>query len=151
MPEKTNANNLFEVNIVDIRKNLKEEYLRQSIMTASPGELTVMLFNGCIKDLRLAEVAMEEPADLLKVNEYLIKAQKILSELMSSLDLSYELSGQLLPIYSYLLREIRHMNVKKDFSKMPEILNILSSQRDTWEQVTKVGSAGEDWRTASEQ
>ena len=94
---------------MDMRKNLKEEYLRQSIMTASPAELTVMLFNGCIKDLRLAEVAMEEPADLLKVNEYLIKAQKILSELMGSLDLSYELSGQLLPIYSYLLREIRHM------------------------------------------
>lgn len=135
---------------MDMRKNLKEEYLRQSIMTASPAELTVMLFNGCIKDLRLAEVAMEEPADLLKVNEYLIKAQKILSELMGSLDLSYELSGQLLPIYSYLLREIRHMNVKKECSKMPEILKILSSQRDTWEQVAKFGPVGEDWRTANE-
>ena len=131
---------------MDIRRNLKDEYLRQSIMTATPAELTVMLFNGCIKDLRLAEVAMEEPSDLLKANEYLIKAQKILSELMSSLDLSYEISEKLLPIYSYLLREIRHMNVKKDFSEMPEILNILESQRDTWEQVAKAGSVGEDWR-----
>lgn len=126
--------------IVDIRRNLKEEYLRQSILTASPAELTVMLFNGCIKDLKLAEVAMEEPTDLLKTNEYLLKAQKIISELMSSLDMSCELSGQLLPIYSYLLREIRHMNVKKDLQQLPEILEILSSQRDTWEQVAKAGS-----------
>lgn len=125
---------------MDIRRNLKEEYLRQSILTASPAELTVMLFNGCIKDLKLAEVAMEEPTDLLKTNEYLLKAQKIISELMSSLDMSCELSGQLLPIYSYLLREIRHMNVKKDLQQLPEILEILSSQRDTWEQVAKAGS-----------
>lgn len=129
---------------MDNRRNLKEEYLRQSVMTATPAELTVMLFNGCIKDLRLASVAMEKPADLVKVNEYLLKAQKIITELMSALDMSYELSNQLLPIYTYLLCAIRRMNVKKDLSQMPKILEILSSQRDTWEQVSKVGISGED-------
>lgn len=127
-----------------MRRNLKEEYLRQSVLTASPAELTVALFNGCIKDLRLAEVAMEEPIDLVCVNTHMIKAQKIISELMNSLNMEYEISKQLLPIYEYLLKTIRQMNVTKDFGELPEILKILTSQRDTWEKISKTGISEED-------
>lgn len=129
---------------MDMRRNLKEEYLRQSVLTASPAELTVALFNGCIKDLKLAEVAMEKPADFVCVNTHMIKAQKIISELMNSLNMEYEISKQLLPIYKYLLKTIRQMNVTKDFSGLPGILEILTSQRDTWEKISKAGISEEN-------
>lgn len=130
---------------MDYRKNLKEEYLRQSVMTASPAELTAALFGGCIKDLNLAEAALQEPRDLSMANECLIKAQKILSELANSLDMSYDISKQLMPIYLYLLQEIQNMNIKKDFSGLPAVLEILTSQRETWESVARTScTAGTD-------
>jgi len=132
---------------METRRNLKEEYLRQSVMTATPSELLVMLYDGCIRNLKLAELAMEEPADYMKVNERMVKAQKIISELIGSLDMSYEISTQLLPIYDYLLRTLRTMNVKKDLSQLPAVLEILKAQRDTWEQVS-LASGGETGRQA---
>ena len=132
---------------METRRNLKEEYLRQSVMTATPSELLVMLYDGCIRNLKLAELAMEEPADYMKVNERMVKAQKIISELIGSLDMSYEISTQLLPIYDYLLRSLRTMNVKKDLSQLPAVLEILKTQRDTWEQVS-LASGGENGRQA---
>lgn len=122
---------------MEIRKNLKEEYLRQSVMTAAPSELLVMLFDACIKNLKFAEMALEEPVNYTKANESFLKAQKIISELIVSLDMSFEISGQLLPLYEFLLRTICHMNVKKDLTEMPAVLEILRSQRDTWEQAGK--------------
>ena len=132
---------------MDHLKDLKQEYLRQSVVTATPAELTIMLFDGCIKNLKRAEIAMVGPADFIKTNEYLVKAQKIISELMSALDMNYELSGQLLPIYVYLQRTIRCMNVKKDLSAMPDVLNILTAQRDTWQQAVRSTNIGEGQQT----
>lgn len=132
---------------METRKNLREEYLRQSVMTATPSELLVMLFDACIKNLKIAEMALEEPADYMKANENFIKAQKIISELIGSLDMSFEISVQLLPIYEYLLRMLRQMNVKKDLTELPAAIDLLKSQRDTWEQVSKL-SGSEEGRQA---
>ena len=115
--------------------NLRNEYLNQSVMTAGPAELVVMLLDGCIKDLKMAELALEPPKNISKSNEYMLKAQNIISELMGSLDMNYEASKKLLPLYGYLRRSIRTMNVKKDMANLPAVLEILTSMRDTWEQV----------------
>jgi flagellar protein FliS len=115
----------------------KEEYLKQSVMTASPAELIVMLYDACIKNLKLAEISMSEKNDIERTNEYLLKSQQIISELVNSLDLSVEIGQQLIPIYDFLLRTIRTMNVKKDFSQLPDVLEILTSLRETWQQIAK--------------
>lgn len=114
-------------------KNMKQEYLTQSVMTASPAELLVMLYDACIKDLKLAEISLNDHKDLNATNLNLQKAQKIILELITSLDTSYDISSQLLEIYNYLLRSIREMNMKKDLRQLPDILEILVSLRDTWE------------------
>ena len=115
--------------------NLRNEYLNQSVMTAGPAELVVMLFDGCIKNLKMAELALEPPKNISRANEYMLKAQNIISELMGSLDMNYEVSKKLLPLYGYLRRSIRTMNVKKDMTNLPAVLEILTSMHDTWEQV----------------
>lgn len=131
------------MNNVENQRSLKQEYLRQSVMTATPSELLVMLFDACIRNLKMAGVALEEPACYMKANEYFINAQKIISELIATLDMQFELSTQLLPIYEFLLRTIRQMNVRKDTSDLPSVIEILTAQRDTWEQVSRMPNGKE--------
>lgn len=123
------------------KHNFRQEYLRQSVMTATPQELVVMLFDSCIKNLKLAEICLKERRDLDGANAHLQKAQKIILELVNCLDTGFEISGQLLAVYDYLLRTIREINAKKDFAPMPDLLDMLSSMRDTWQKAGKLRCA----------
>ncbi len=116
---------------------LKQEYLTQSVMTASPAELVVMLFDACIKNIRLAVLSLEDTPNPDKANTYFIKAQLIIDELVGSLDPAIEISAQLLPIYDFLLRSLRDMNISKDTTGADELLSILQSLRDTWQQIAR--------------
>ncbi len=120
-----------------MKNNLRQEYLKQSVMTASPGERVVMLYDACIKNLKLAEIALSDRRDLDRTNTCLLKAQKIILELANCLDVSYALSEPLISLYDYFLHSIREMNYKKDLSPLPQLLEILSSLRDTWQQAVR--------------
>lgn len=123
---------------MDYRKaNLRQEYLKQSVMTASPAELIVMLFDACIKNLKLAEICLEENNNFSGSHTHFINAQEIIMELVNCLDSSIDLSAQLLDIYDFLLRTIRDMNIKKDLKLLPDVLDILCSMRDTWQMISK--------------
>ncbi len=115
----------------------RREYLRQGVMTASPAELVAMLFSACIKNLKLAVMAYEESKDIGTTHGCLIKAQKIISELLNSLDMSIELSKQLEQIYGFMLAELREANVHKDMSRIEPIIRMLESMRDTWQTVAQ--------------
>jgi len=117
--------------------NLKQEYLKQSVMTATPPELIVMLYDSCVKNLKLAEISLKERRDFSGANTHFLQAQKIIMELASCLDTSFELSAQLLGIYDFLLYAVRTMNTKKDIDMLPGVLDILTSLRDTWQTVAK--------------
>ncbi|SHH84115.1 flagellar protein FliS [Sporobacter termitidis DSM 10068] len=118
-------------------KNLRQEYLKQSVMTASPCELIVMLYDSCIKNLKLAEICLTENNDLSGAHTHFRNAQDIIMELINCLDPGVELSAKLLDIYEYLLRTLRDMNIKKDLTLLPDMLDILTSIRDTWQQISK--------------
>lgn len=123
---------------MDYRKaNLKQEYLKQSVMTASPAELIVMLFDACIKNLKLAEINLKDNNDRSGAHTHFIKAQEIIMELINCLDADVEISSQLMDIYMFLLRTIREMNIKKNLSQLPDVLEILYSMRDTWQSLSK--------------
>lgn len=123
---------------MDYRKaNLKQEYLKQSVMTASPAELIVMLFDACIKNLKLAGMSLENNKNISGAHTHFINAQEIIMELTNCLDFSVDLSSKLLEIYEFLLNTIREMNITKDLTPLPDVLEILSSMRDTWQQVSK--------------
>jgi flagellar protein FliS len=123
---------------MDYRKiNLRQEYLKQSVMTASPAELIVILYDACIKNLKLAEIDLIDHNDPAGAHTHFLNAQKIIMELVNCLDTSYELSVQLLEIYDFLLKSIREMNIKKDMTQLPDVLDIIASIRDTWQQISK--------------
>ena len=115
----------------------RKEYLKQGVMTASPAELVAMLYGACIKNLRLAVMAYGEFKDVCTTNNCLIKAQKIISELMNCLDMSFELSTNLMKVYEFMLRELRTANIQKDMSRIEPIIGMLESMCDTWHSVAQ--------------
>lgn len=115
----------------------RKEYLRQEVMTAGPAELVTMLFESGIKNIKLAVISYEDSKDISAVNNYLLKAQRIISELIDCLDMNMEISSQLLKIYEFILKELRTANARKDMERLAPLIGMLSSMRDTWREVAR--------------
>ena len=112
--------------------NAGDQYKLQSAMTASPGELTLMLYEGCLKNLKLSKIHIEAK-DYEKSNMVLQKAQAIIAELMNTLDMRYDLSKQMSTLYDYVINLIVWANVKKDLEKVDEAIEYVADMRDTWQ------------------
>lgn len=115
----------------------RREYLKQVVMTASPAELVAMLYDSCIKNIKLAVISYEEQKDICTASNCLIKAQKILTELMNCLDMNIEMSSQLLKIYEFMLGELKTANVHKEMSRTQPIVDMLESMRETWRELAQ--------------
>ncbi|AYC28960.1 flagellar export chaperone FliS [Paenisporosarcina cavernae] len=112
-------------------------YKQNSVNTASPGDLTLLLYNGCLKFLNKAKVAISE-ADIQVKNINLQKAQKIISELIVTLNMDYEISSSMLNMYEYMNRRLIEANIKNDAQIIEEIEGYVVEFRDTWKEVIKI-------------
>ncbi len=121
--------------------NSYQQYKKHNVMMANPIELVIMLYNGAIKQLHLAEITIGNK-DVEAANEHLQTAQDIIMELMMGLDLSYGIAQDLLKLYEFVHHEIVSINASKDASGITPIVNILSSLRDAWEQVRREYKGG---------
>lgn len=115
-------------------------YKKQNVLTAGPGELTLMLYDGCIKNLKLAKIYISEK-NVEKTNEVFLKAFNIVAELMQSLDLNFDISHQLLAIYDFISRTIAEANMAKDVPKTDIAIELVTDLRDTWQQVIKLSKS----------
>jgi len=100
-------------------------YQEEMIMTKPPEELTLMLYDGCIRFIKLAMLAIDEKK-FDKANENIIKAENIITELMSTLDMSYEISKNLMSLYDFVYRWLIQANLKKDNKNQRAEINILN-------------------------
>lgn len=116
--------------------NAVYQYQQNSIMTATPEELTLMLYNGCIKAIRFSKVAIEDK-DFEKTNVYICKAEAIIRELRATLDMKYDISKNLYDLYTYFLDRLIESNVKKDTGILNEIEGFVVQLRDAWTQAMK--------------
>ncbi|HLR15191.1 MAG TPA: flagellar export chaperone FliS [Bacillota bacterium] len=111
-----------------------EAYQNNAVNTASSGELTLMLYNGCITFIKRA-IQFTEKNEYAQKNEQVQKAQNIITELMITLDSEVDLSKQLLALYDYAQFQLREGNIKNDVSLLQEGLTIMKELRDTWKQM----------------
>ena len=116
--------------------NAANLYQGSAINTATPAELTLMLYNGAIKFCNQAAVGIEEK-NIEKANNNLIKAQNIIWELQGTLDFKYEISKDFDLIYRRILRNLLLANVKKDIDSLNEALEDIRGIRDVWVQIMK--------------
>jgi flagellar protein FliS len=120
-----------------IAYNAYNQYKENSIFTASPEELTLMLYNGLVKFI-MRGIDSIDKRNIQEANTNIIKAQNIVSEFMNTLDMKYELSASLNAIYDYMKRRLIDANVAKDKAILEEVLGFAKVLRDTWEQAMRV-------------
>lgn len=109
-------------------------YSNSKLMTASPGELTLMLYEGAIKFCNIAIVAIENK-DIQKAHTNIMKAENIIEEFRASLDHKYPVAEDFEKVYLYLYDRLVEANIKKDTEILEEVLEHLRTMRDTWKEV----------------
>lgn len=109
-------------------------YKKTSVETVAPGKLLLMLYDGAIKYLKNAQKAIGEK-DFSEAHNQIIRVQDIITELMSTLNMDYEISNSLLSLYDYIYRRLVEANVAKDKVILEEVYQLLAELRDTWNQV----------------
>ncbi|TKD70530.1 flagellar export chaperone FliS [Pseudalkalibacillus hwajinpoensis] len=112
-------------------KNPFQTYQQNAVTTSSPQELTLMLYNGCIKFIRLSAMAMEKK-NIEAKNTNIIKAQNILQELRGSLNMEIELSESMDSLYEYMISQLVSANINNDASKLKEVEELAEEFRNTW-------------------
>ncbi len=117
--------------------NAAAAYKDSKILTASPAELTLMLYEGAIKFCNLALMAIEK-RQLEKVNENIIKAERIITELRTTLNFDYSVAKDFELVYDYIYRRLLTANLKKDPEILEEALQYIREMRDTWKEVMRL-------------
>ena len=117
--------------------NAYAQYNNSKIMTASPAELTLMLYEGAIKFCNIAIVAVEKK-DIEKAHINIQKVGRIIDYFRQTLDMRYAVAEDFERVYAYLSQRLVEANVKKDKEILEEINTHLHSMRDTWKEVMRI-------------
>lgn len=117
-------------------RNAKQIYAQNTVNTAKPEELTLMLYNGILKFIRLSKKSISEN-DFQSANDYNLRAQKIVNELLITLNNDYDISKSLGSLYDYIYRQLIQANVKKDVGILDEVEKLSMELRDTWVETIK--------------
>ena len=111
----------------------RAQYARESVSTASPARLLIMLYDRLLRDLLTAENALGQ-GDLAKASSELLHAQEIVLELRTSLDLSaWDGAAGLADLYTFLHKELVGANVAKDAQRVATCREIIEPLRDAWQ------------------
>lgn len=111
--------------------SITNRYFENSIMTASPEQLTLMLYNGCIKNINLATLAIDQKS-VEDANRHIGKAQDIIFELKATLNFKFDISRQFAAMYDFILENLIDGNIKKDKEHLDIALRFVTELRDVW-------------------
>ena len=131
-----------------VAKDLARIYRTNSVLTATPGQLVLMLYDGALGALACAREAFAlPPRDLRRyetINRQLLKAQRIITELKNTLN--FEVGGDFAPmlyrLYNYYNRRLLEANLKKDMAPIQEVERLLGDLRDAWAEMLRRPEGG---------
>ncbi len=120
------------------------QYKKNSVLTAAPETILIMLYDGAIRFCMRAKVAIEEK-NIEDTHLYLTKVQKIIRELMDTLDMDTpgDFAQNLYRLYDYLHFRLVQANIKKDTAMVDEVAEHLKGLKQTWEEAIKIASREE--------
>lgn len=116
-----------------------DQYLRSKVMTASKGELTLMLYDGAIKFCNIAIMCIEKK-DIPGANTNIKKTEAIIEEFLATLDHKYQVAKDFENVYNYIYDRLVEANLKKDPEILNEVLEHLRTMRDTWKEVMRTAN-----------
>jgi len=116
--------------------NIQDRYKQDYVTTASPIDLVIMLYDGCIKQLKLSKIHMENES-LSDFQDSIEKAEEIILELIRSLNLDIDMSQDLLDLYQFMVNELVKTSFTQEIERVDPVINMLSSLRESWVEVKK--------------
>jgi flagellar protein FliS len=120
--------------------NAYNKYQNNTILTASPQELTLMLYNGAIKFCNQAIISIEN-SEMQKAHNYITRVEDIIEEFIITLDDKYSVYESFKRMYDYVNERLIEANMNKDIEILNEVLGYLRELRDTWKEVMKLVKA----------
>lgn len=119
-----------------VNPQMANAYKNQQVMTSSPEQLTLLLYNGALRFLTESISAMEQ-GDAQKSHNANLRVQDIVREFVRTLDMSYELSKTWAQLYEYTEHCLIQGNIKKDVKQLLQAKDVLQELRDTWVEAMK--------------
>lgn len=123
-------------------------YRSNAVLTASPGQLVLMLYDGALRSLALTREAFARSEDdvgrLQVINQQLLKTQAIICELQGGLNFQAggEVATSLDRVYEYYNRRLFEANLRKQVAPVVEVERLIGELRAGWaEMLTKQNSA----------
>lgn len=121
--------------------NMRQRYITDSVQTASPAKLLMMLFDRLVLDLSRGEQALLA-GHRAEANSQLLHAQDIVTELHVSLDLdAWAGAPGLAALYAFVQTELVNANIRGDAGKVTEVRGLIEPLRDTWREAALAASA----------
>ncbi len=117
--------------------NPYQTYQENAVFTAKPAELTLMLYNGCLKFIGLAKNAVEKK-DIEEKHINITKAQNIITELIVTLNHNNAIANEMKRLYEYMNRRLVEGNIKNDSSILSEVEGLVREFRDTWKEAMQL-------------
>ena len=117
--------------------NAYSQYANNKILTASPAELTLMLYEGAIKFCNIAIIAIENK-DIQKAHNNIMKVERIIEEFQITLDFKYPIANDFNNVYNYIIKRLREANMTKDKEILEEVNGHIRTMRDTWKEVMRL-------------
>ena len=113
-----------------------KQYKQVQVKTANREKLLIMLYQGSVKFLRLAKKSIEEE-NIQDANNYIIRSQDIIRELMNTLDMEKggDIAGNLYQLYDFMNRQLIEANVNKDVEKVEIVEDMMLELLDSWKQI----------------
>ena len=117
--------------------NPYSNYKEQAIMTMTPGELIIVLYEECIKMLNHAVFYIEEKKDLDEADKAIRKVQRIVYYLDGILDYKYDIANNLHMLYDYFIRTLVQANIRKRVDLIKPLIPMLTELKDSFQQAEK--------------
>lgn len=124
-----------------MQTTIQDKYLKVQVETASPGELTLLLYQELVRSLMRARQYVMQ-GELHLCNEPLHKGRSILFELMSTLDMKYDISKDLYALYEFYGKCIADFIISQDINLLDEVINFAKGLLDTWKEALQIVKNG---------
>jgi len=115
----------------------QDAYKKQDVLTAGPVDLIVMLYDALKKNVILGKRGILKN-DITNAHQHLVKAQMIVTELINSLDMSYDISKELMSLYDFALDSLVRANTKKDAEPLDAVIDMVDGIRDAWKEISSM-------------
>lgn len=113
-----------------------DQYTRNKILTATPAELTLMLYDGAIKFCNIAIMGIEQ-GNVQKAHDNIMKVERIIEEFQITLNFDYPIANDYNNVYNYLIKRLRQANIEKSKEILEEVNAHIHTLRDAWKEVMK--------------